>query len=304
MDKRIAYYRPSKRLVNWPKDVLQRFEKSESKYGVMYFEEGSEEEHSFLALCGEHGLGLIRGTMLKCTGKDLYRYPFHYLTVKMFRKMNYEYEFMDFSTACNNCNTGIHRVGATQVKKIQLDSGQLKSNDILEMPGYKAPNIFLISRNLKDLMESENFTGYRLIPCLEKGRHYSEKEMRSNTQSKKLENEANYFQLIITDKIINPPDIGRFRTLTPPCPVCNTFSNFIEVDEFVFHIKDLQKKDFQILNEYNFKGMGRYHIGGDIPIISSRVLRLFIENKIKGLYRYMTDPPVKYGIVEIEGITI
>lgn len=66
-----------------------------------------------------------------------------------------------------------------------------------------------------------------------------------------------------------------------------------------FHPDDLQHTDFQVYDAYRSDNMGHFHIPGEVAIISAKVLRLFIENKIKGLTRYMTDPPIQYGIVDI-----
>ena len=86
----------------------------------------------------------------------------------------------------------------------------------------------------KLLMEEAKFTGYKIIPCLEKNRAYSNQELSLEYIDEKLLNEATFFQLIITEKTKNPPKIGEVNILNQ-CSQCGTvYATKNEQDPYFF----------------------------------------------------------------------
>ncbi len=209
---------------------------------------------------------------------------------------------MEYNKACNVCSQGTLRAGARQVRKIVINSNMLKSKsiDILALRGYRKPNIYIISRKLKNVLETYPLSGYKLAPCLEKGPDYSEGDRKFHTKIDSFYKNAKYFQMIITKSIVTPPKVGISTDFIPVCTNCNTHPGTFISMEPCFRMNDLLDVDFQNGDEYISDNLGRFVISGSYDIISKRVVKLFIENKIKGLIRYMTDPPLKYGVVEIQ----
>lgn len=296
MNKRISFF-IIKEKIPWPNSIKKRFGKYISKFGVPYFEVGSKEEEEFIEECLNHNLTLTRKTVWQCTGKDLNKHPFYYLSVKVHNNIKYDEDFMDYSNACNECGWGTNRIGAKQIKKIKLNYDKLKLIDITYLPNT-SEHILLVSKRLKELMEPMKFKGYTLIPCLDSSKQYSEKEEKLTYQSEELEKDAKYFQLIVTNKVNNPPFVGMVENFLPPCQNCKSFRGFfISISPF-FRQGDLKEVDFQYFSEYDSENFGRFSLQNYSYIISSNFFSFLIGNKVK-LDVYMTDPPVKYGVVEI-----
>jgi hypothetical protein len=298
MEKRIAYYTLTERGAFWPENIAKLYKNELSKYGVMYFDEDSNKEAEFVKLTSELGIDTSRKTITKCTGKDLYHHPFHYLSVQVDRDYQEKDEFMDLTSACGGDGQILCRIGGKQKRKIVIDPKKSKQLDIMTKPNWFKPKIIIISRRLKELMETMDFSGYDLVPCLAAGREYSQTDVNYDSQNINVEEQASYFQLIITAEILNPPTTGNIRVFSQ-CQRCKTVYGFDSDATPLFRSEDLNTTDFQIFSTYKSDKAGKFRIAGEIPIISADVLRLLIENKISGLTSYLTDPPVRHGIVEI-----
>lgn len=298
MKKHIAYYVPR---IRWPESIWEQFGSNLTKIGTAFFEEETESwtEKRFIKACSALGIPLIRKTVPKYTGKDLYDHPFHCLEVRHDRDYHRVEDFIDFSSACGESEKVICSVGARQKYKVTIDPQKSKELDIMTVPQQSRPRICLISRRLKELLESINATGCEFVPCLQKGREYSEKEKDFAFRSKELEEQAIRFQLLITAGVKRPASIGKVGRIVQQCPLCKTIYYADFEKEAVFHLEDLNETDFQETSEYETDNVGTISIPGEFTIISSRVLRLLLENKITGLSPRPTDLPIKRFIVVI-----
>jgi len=279
------------------------FPKEISEFGAIYFEEGSEREKEFIDHARKKRIKISRrGAFISCTRSEITRFPFFYLSVKADRDYGQKEKAFDMSLACGGgvdeifCETGIK-----QTKKIIIDPKKSKKLDIMDVPFTSNPPAFIVSKRLKDLLEAHGVTGCKFIPCLELGKDYPEEITLLHTHDESLAETADYFQLLITETVINPPSVGYVK-IKDSCPKCKTVQNMEIETNPVFTIDDLRKTVFQVFNQYSTSNSGIIRIPVEIPIVSSRILDLILENKMKGIREYLGDPPIQYGIVEIRGI--
>jgi hypothetical protein len=296
VNKYISYYYLKDRLGTWPDPIIKKFSKNFTKYGGPWFYVCSDIEAEFEKECSSYNIDYYRKTILKATGKHLFDYPYFYLTVSTDRNIYTDEDFLDFSNICDEkvffCGHGIK-----QYRKVSIDYDKSKLLDIMITPTKL--RLLLISRKVKDIIEHNGLTGYRLIPCVEKGKKYKETDLLFDTYSKSIENNAQYFQLIVTEKVSRPPIVGNLIRIFSQCPKCKMVSGFDSDQSTYFNKNDLKNTDFQFYNEYSTSAGDTFLIPNDIYIISSRTLRHFLDNNIKGMTRYTTDPPIQYGVVEI-----
>ncbi len=297
MNKYISYYYLQDRLGSWPDIILTTFDKNFSKYGGPWFYQGTSDEAEFEQHCASLNVEYYKGTLLKVTGKSLFEYPFHYLTVANDRYVYSESDFLDFSNICDEkdffCGQGIK-----QYNKITIDYKNSKLLDIMETPTRLS--LLVVSRKMKDFIESNGLTGCTFTPCAEKGKSYAKQDLLFDAYSKEIEKNAQFFQLTVTERVINPPNIGSLRRFFSQCPQCKRASGFDSDQTAYFSRNDLKYTDFQWYSEYATSEGNIFEIPGKIYIISSRTLKLFKNNKVKGMIRYLTDPPIQHGVVEIK----
>lgn len=193
------------------------------------------------------------------------------------------------------------KAGTIPHRSLILDYNSINpKHDFFQITGYSMPRIFIISRRLKEIMRSAQLTGYKLLPCpaSTNGRSYVNTVSDQKFENKSINTE--YYQLVITEMVNNPPYGGKVRDFSPPCNKCHTHNGFFLSIEPRFRRSDLKNTDFQVFDEYISDNTGRFAIRSQREIISAKALKIFLDNKIR-LLRYLTDPPIKYGIVEITG---
>lgn len=282
----------------WPQDLINEFKQEHmGLHGGFYFEEGSERESEFLAKAWS--LKLIKKTYINVLKKDIIKFPFYYLSVAMDRDYK-KNDFMDYSMACKGDGKIRCRMGAKQRDKIIIDSNKTKHLDIMLVPLFLVnnPKIYIISKRLKLLMEEAKFTGYKIIPCLEKDQDYSNQELSLEYADEKLLNEATFFQLIITEKTKNPPKIGKAKILYQ-CTQCGAVIGTKNEQEPYFFLDDLKEIDLQNSDEYLSENLGLLKLTGDRPIISSKFLKILMDGKMKGWRTNISIPKIPYLIVRI-----
>ncbi len=298
MNKRIAYYTLADSLDVWDDTIRQLLDKQISKHGVISFEDGSAQEIEFQKNCSERSISVERKTILKCTGKDLFKHPYHYLTVKPDKSIYDEKSFMDRDRVCAGGGSVLCNTGARQTNKVTIDLKKSKHLDIMTVPNIHKPKIHVISRKLKEVFESTLLKGYRMVPCLVKGNTYTEDEMKLESESKRLAEEASYFQLIVEGRVKSPPCAGTVTKVFSQCPTCGTVYGFYSDTTPYFSKDDLENTDFQLFDEYISSEGRRFSVAGEIIIVSAKVLQLLIDQKNSGLASYLTDPPIKHGVVD------
>lgn len=299
MDKLIAYYTLPSGFD--PNKVPGHFLANFDKFGYITFNANSKEEADFSVMCKMYDVNLTRNILRKVSGKDLDKYPYYYLSIKNDKNFHNIKEFMDFSSACPGgeqlrfCPSGVK-----QIKKISINPSKIKNIDILTISGLARPRVLIISSRLKQLLEGNNYSGFKTIPCLEEGKEYSTKEKEIDYTSKKIEEDANYFQLIITEQVESPASIGELITICTECSLCGTVHGFESSHNPIFPINGLKNTDFQTFHQYRTNNKGTITITGQVQIISLRILKLFLLHNIKGITSYTTHPLIKYGVVETE----
>ena len=299
MDKRMVYYRLVSITHGWPPVTRKRFSKNISKFGVVFFDQGAQEEREFQEHLRKYKLDVERKTIACVSGRDLYRYPFHYLSVQLDRQYSMD-QIMDFESACGGDESVLCREGVKQRKKIVLDPSKSKLLDIMQMPMWLKPRLNVISRRLKELLESINPTGCDFVPCLTRGNEYSEEERDLKRPDVPNPESIDRFQLVVTAKTRGPCQAGRILGFSQRCRSCKTVYACRFERTPCFFREDLGETDFQRYDEYMTDEGEQFAIPGEIIIVSARVLRLLRENKVAGLSRYLDEPPVRHGVVEIE----
>lgn len=285
----------------WPKEIKEKFGRFLGKYGVISFIDGSQEEMEFLTLAERLKIELSpKQTIMEIRGNDLYRHPFYYLNVKA-NPWEYSEDFMDMSRACKEENKELAccEMGAIQKKKVTLAPKETKNFDIMHKSGWFNPQIIIVTPRLKEIILSNNLTGCKFVPCLEKGKSYTDEEVDFASECPGLEKEAKFFQLVIPSETLGPQQVGKIHKICIRCSKCGTVYGFYS-DRISFRKDDLNTTDFQKCSLCESENMGQFKTSVEVVIISSKVLRLFLENKIKGIDSYLTSPPIRYGVVEIQ----
>lgn len=296
MEKRVSYYMPNK---SWPVTLRSEFSGYSGKHGVLSFEEGSDDERRFLTAAGRFGVAPAKRTVVKIGERDIASHPFYYLTVQSDAEYRDLAEFMDFSRACDGGGVLACNLGAVQYRKISVDTRRSKKHDIMTVPGINSPFILLLSRTLKEALAPLSITGAEIVPCLVHGETYSDAEAELRGTSARVDELATHFQLLITSSVINPPQVGFVTRVYSQCPRCNAVYGFESDTTQYFEAGDLAPVDVQCSEEYVADNIGRFRMGADGVIVSSRFLDLVVKKKFKGLVNFLTDPPIRYGVAEI-----
>lgn len=284
------------------------FDKEVSRWGDINFEEGSEREKEFIDYVTKKRINVYRkGVFVSCTRSEITKLPYFYLSLKADRKYGQESAF-DMSTACKGwkdpnsfgCENGIK-----QIKKLTINPKKSKNLDITTVTWFLNPMFYVVSRRLKYLLEEHKATGCKFIPCLKWGEEYPDELTLLDRPDENLAERADYFQMIITDSVISPPSIGNITLRKPhACPYCGTYFSFTPERRLpIFSMDDLRETDFQVYNQFKTTNMEIIRISVEVSIVSSRILDLMLKSKMKGILRYLTDPPIPYGVVEIHGVT-
>ena len=309
MDKKYVIYRPNDKIrVKWPREILTAFADHQlNKFphdDRLCFEVNSEEANQFQEICKEVGFGILTVSKVrKISGKDLSNSPFYYLHLK--EDKSYIEKYQDISR-----QTGLEKTHLTcqcdtayqQTRKVTIDPEKSKPLDIKRWPYSK--NIIIVSRKLKELLDTQDFTGFKFIPCLEIGKTYSSEEQQLEYISPHLVAEAPYFQLLVTEQPNKPPRVGTIDIgKRSKCDVCGSVSAFdpdFDLESWpYFEDGDLAGCDIQQANTVLSNNYGEFPYF-TLPVISFRLLKFFIENKISGLATYYSEMNIKYEAVWIK----
>lgn len=196
--------------------------------------------------------------------------------------------------------------GVIQVRKVAVNNKiarALDKYDIAVQNWPTTPRVYLISRRLKELLVPQQFSGCKLVPCLNVGEEYSEEESAFSSNSERPWNIGKYFQIIMTNSTKGPPTVGKLLAVNR-CSRCQTARMFIGEREERFRPDDLYPTDFQYYSRVSTTDHGTLDVSLEIPVVSARVLQCFIDNGIKGLKPYSKDPPIKYAAVLFENESV
>ncbi len=276
---------------------MDRFRGNFSR-GIFSFDADSELEKDFRRSIKGDDFRVSRSLVLKVTGKHVYDFPFHYLSVGGDRYYD-KGTFRDLTSGCPGADGFKCGLGQTQIKKVTVDKEKSKKLDIMTDAGWPRPFVYLVSRKLRELLAEQAFSGFRLVPCLRAGAHYSEQERSIDYLSDRLEDEATHFQLIVTGRTLGVPDVGEVLRAFLECPKCQAIHGGFFESFARFSPGDLADKDFQLVWEYDSTNRDRFGLRGELLIVSKKLLRFLRENKVSGLGPYLTDPRIPYGVVDI-----
>ena len=259
------------------------FKRNLSKFNVPFFEAGSQAEQDFLKFCA--GYSPQQKTIIAYepgVGNDDVRYL--YLTLKDDRGScipDRSPDFIDLSVACPGsesfgiCNRGARQTG----RAVVAEAGYrlIHELDFIVTQFPLVPKIYLISEKLAQLFASAKATGCDIVPC---------------------KSERVCYQLSILAKTAKPVKVGQTR-ISKRCSICGSVKLMFSNKERFFCEGDLTSADFQLCDLYETENAGTFSIPFGFPIVSKRIFDLLLQNNIKGLNRYTTDPPVKYAAVQI-----
>lgn len=270
------------------------------------FVEGSDEERKYLDTLKDESLKLTRWSFFKVDKKSLFDYPYYFLDIKENKVTKDLFEsnmYLDFSETCNFMHTYTKGVqclnGLKQKKKIFLDPEKTKKLDIMTL-AFPFKRYILVSRKFKDIIQNESLKGAILIPCLKKGKNYTEKEMSIDSISKQLEDDADFFQLEIIQKVKRSPDVGDADfNKCGKCGINNGRLGGNNISSGEYKMEYFADADFQFCDSYFSTKVGEIPQEDREYIVSSKVIKIIEENKLKGWDKYWDNPKIKYGPVFI-----
>lgn len=306
MRKRIRYFK-IKGSAPPPKELKALFSHEKGKLGYFTFDYGSEREREFVSHCKKAGLEYYQFSSVVVSGRDIASIPFFYLHPE--NDKNYHREIiLEPGSECRHDGFIYCKAGGKQIRKIEIDPQKVKKLDIMQLPGFSWENKFIITRRLKELLERENVTGYRTLPCLTSGLKYTEKERAFDFISSRLEEDATHFQLVVSAKARKPEIVIGFASQEYVCEKCGVpYLNPRSLGDlgFSYYRPDgLSSEDFQTYMGLQKEGDSRvfYSLFQKV-LFSGRVLHLFLQNKIRGIFKLYEDPPIKHAVVEVVGET-
>ncbi len=283
-------------------EVMETFA-DESRWGAIYVEENSAREAQFLEIASQQGLlsQLSKYNLTFCNSADIAKHEFFYLSTKEDKTYKAPH-FFGYDQHCFANREVICRTGVGQTSKIELDLTKTKTNlDIMHSPYF--PHPLLISRRLKSLLEEENITGYRTVPCLEKGAIYPNEYALFDSTDNRLDGEAAYYQLIVTSKVKRNPRVGPVL-IVQQCPVCDTVQGFYPdlttSGDGEFRLQDFADADIQIYDGFISDEIGEFNIANGFIIVSARLLSLLAAKSIRGLSRYSCLFKLPYRAVNVD----
>ena len=297
MEMLIAFYMLAQSNRDWPDALKARFSQELIDH-VMYFDNGSAREKEFLDLVDDLKIQVWTWTILSCSDDDVYRHPYHYLSVREDRRYRLQ-DYLDLADACPGDEQVWCHTGATQTSKLVIDPGKSRDLDIMVIPGSLKPAVYVVSARMKQLLESIYVRGCRFVPCLEEGTQYSADDIRFESTNPQIRETASRYQLDITGRARRWPCVRRIM-VGRQCSRCATAEWLYLDGSAVFEEDDLDDVDFQTFDGYRSDSGQEVVMRGEIAIVSSRVLRLFAEQRIRGLEDYSVEPRVPYAAVEIQ----
>lgn len=302
MEQKYVNYWRTDRSFSWPEQVMQSFEIVQTD--SIFIDAGSQEQKDFLNLCVELEIVsfISKYGVYGCSKKEVGKRPFYYLELKTI--LDYpDRQFEDIDTGC----PGIGRPcgnGTAQIEKILLPSRiarKLDHLDIATIPSRGPKSHTLVTKRIQELFATHGISGYRLVPCLERRISYSAEDYMFEQKNLALESEANYFQLIVTPKVIQYPNIGELLGWTQ-CAVCGIVGGFwphlLAGNTMFFQSGDLNTTDFQVCDGRRSDNLGTFRTKSDWVIASAKVLRLLLDHKISGIGA-ASLPKIEVEIVDI-----
>lgn len=302
MEQKYVDYWKTDHNFSWPEQVMQSFEIVDSDNILL--DADSQRQKKFLALCVKLEIVplISKYGVFGCSKKEVGRHPFYYLNLKAI--LDYpDRQFENQDTGCPGggrpCGNGV-----SQIEKILLPrrvARRLEQLDIATLPSKGPKNYTLVTKRVRELLAAHDVTGCRFVPCLETKVVYSPDDYIFEQKSRVLESQANYFQLIVTEKVCQYPDIGRLLDWSQ-CPVCGIIGMFrphlLEGNTMSFDVSDLNVTDFQVCDGRRLTNLGTFRTKSDWVIVSSRVLRLLLDHKIGGVGT-VSRPKIEVEIVDI-----
>jgi hypothetical protein len=261
------------------------FKRNLSKFNVPFFEAGSQAEQDFLKFCSGAGYSPQQKTITAYEpGKPNDDVRYLYLTLKDDRGRcipDRNPDFIDLSAACPGSeNFGICNRGARQTGRVVVAEAGYRLIDELDFIVTQfplVPKIYLISEKLAQLFANAKATGCEILPC---------------------KSQSVCYQLSIVAKTTRPVKVGQTR-ISKRCSICGSVKLMFSNKERFFCESDLTNVDFQLCDLYETENAGTFSFPFSFPIVSKRIFDLLVDNKVKGLNRYTTDPPIKYAAVQI-----
>jgi len=303
MEQRYIIYSRTDRSFAWPEQIEQSFEVV--NLDMIPLDVGSQKQEDFLALCVKLEIVpfVSKYGVFGCTKKEVGKHPFYYLELKTI--LDYpDRQFEDRGTGCPGgerpCGNGM-----TQIEKILLPkriARKLDRLDIASLPSSGPKNYILVTKRVRELFDAHGISGYRLVPCLETKVSYSSEDYLFGQKNSALESHANYFQLIITEKVIHYPDIGRLLDWSQ-CPVCGVVGMFrphlLEGNTLFFDAGDLSATDLQICDGRRSTNLGTFRTKSAWLVASANVLRLLLDHNMSGVETAPSWPRAAVEIVDI-----
>jgi hypothetical protein len=297
MEKKVRFYSRLENGSRWPSELESEYSKEYGKYGIFTFEEDSPREKSFLSAVAQTGIKVAGRSEWLLTGDDLLRRPFHYLTLKSDKDYPHG-EYADDTRLCGGDQNVWCRTGGVQKQKVLVDPKKSQPYDIMLLPEMKDPRIIILTRAVKDLLTSANLSGFRFEPCLIKGQSYQSSEMGFGAPLLS-DHGVTHYQLVPLVRTKGPAQLGKI--LRPPmrCSKCGTVYQYWADRTPAFHEQELNDVDFQCFNEYQTENEGKFRIPGEVFIVSSRFLKVLLDNKTTGIQPFLADPPIKNAVVHL-----
>jgi hypothetical protein len=299
------YYKPAP----WPSEISKSYAEKIGTSGNINVEIGSVDEENLLYSLNKNNIPFIKEPLVIVSERDIKKFPFYRLIVKDhdYRLDFYNYRDMinhysNFLTMDRACHLDLGEdgnrkhedmycyIGAEQKDDFIIDEGKFNRRyDIVSLL-HPLEWILLISKRMKQFLESEGFTGCSIRRC-----------RTIDSVGKKARFSKLFYQLVIDKKVARPPKAKAVATLCRRCHSVGLLSWYFN------DIDDLGDVDFQYIDEAAFQAENREKIvrlQSPLIIMSSNALSKIISRGLKGLNNFRLEPKIKYSVVNIKNVSL
>ncbi len=285
MNETIVWYSRSDYRKPWPWKIRRKFAEVKTKTETFVFVEGDPLEFAFRPYYDPHTMVKVR--IVRCDGYGITQHRFFYFRVKTF-DVCVNHDFLAAGSACKTDEPPICWYGARQVEPVTVDRAVIGKKQIVEDSWCHLPTVQIISKGVKNYLEKEGVTGCEFLECRQANKHPVK------------DKDIDYYQIIVTEKVNQGPKVGQLLNVSSRCERCGAIKLFLSTElSGYFEPADLRDVDFQTCSTFRTDDDMVYEQGMEHVIVSGRVLKLLVKNKIKGIGKYLTEPNVPYRALDI-----
>jgi len=296
MQNRVAVYIRLDHRRPWPEGVLADFSDAMTPSSRFVFPEGSRSETQFLSMVELEQVQRL--VYLRCSKSQIGRFPYYHLCLRA-RMIDPPAAFLQPGSACNLAMPPLCWTGAVQQRRVRVAPRDMSGLDIVRVDHCLSPMTIIISRQCKNVLEQAGVVGCRYVPCVNVSKPGMNLALDLPVSRSEID-DADYWQLQITQRVHRGTCVGRLRCLVEKCPRCGAVSRFLSTEMPGFYNEgDLVAADFQRSDSIRTYDDEEWRLKGEEVIVSQRVISLILQNELKGLTRFLAEPRIDFAAVDI-----